>query len=260
MVRLIVKRGDEGQFLFDTNLDAKLEVLAREIVAIFNGRLKVMRVCGEIEELAKFGPMHKPEIIGLTEEQVFELNLVDEWMETCIPSGGFRDNKDPVGRRFGQQPKSDMQTVLLKSVQEARDLICKKKVQKDEVLVQKNVQEALNILRGAVTIVYPMGLPPHDPIRMEFTNTEDLSGLQASKDVIEPAKAQLWFAGRHMMPDNQLRDYLGKNEKCKVIVKLAKIEEGQPSREPVITEDDKKQLMLHAYKRQEQLKVSEDFE
>ena len=25
-------------------------------------------------------------------------------------------------------------------------------------------------------IVYPMGLPPHDPIRMEFENNEDLSG------------------------------------------------------------------------------------
>ncbi len=40
------------------------------------------------------------------------------------------------------------------------------------------MQEALNILRGAVTIVYPMGLPPHDPIRCEFENTEDLSGTQ----------------------------------------------------------------------------------
>jgi len=40
------------------------------------------------------------------------------------------------------------------------------------------VQEALQILRGAVMIVYPMGLPPHDPIRLEFDNTEDLSGTQ----------------------------------------------------------------------------------
>jgi hypothetical protein len=40
------------------------------------------------------------------------------------------------------------------------------------------VQEALNIVRGAVMIVYPMGLPPYDPIRMEMENTEELEGTQ----------------------------------------------------------------------------------
>ena len=43
------------------------------------------------------------------------------------------------------------------------------------------IQDALDKLRGAVTIVYPMGLPPHDPIRMEFEGTEDLSGTQVSR-------------------------------------------------------------------------------
>lgn len=32
-------------------------------------------------------------------------------------------------------------------------------------------------------IVYPMGLPPHDVIRKEFENTEDLTGTQASLEV-----------------------------------------------------------------------------
>ena len=38
------------------------------------------------------------------------------------------------------------------------------------------IKDCLNMLKGAVTIVYPMGLPPHDPIKMEFDNEEDLSG------------------------------------------------------------------------------------
>jgi len=45
------------------------------------------------------------------------------------------------------------------------------------------VQNALDILRGAVMIVYPMNLPPHDVIRHEFESTEDLSGMQASLEV-----------------------------------------------------------------------------
>jgi hypothetical protein len=45
-------------------------------------------------------------------------------------------------------------------------------------VTQATVKEALDILRGAVMIVYPMGLPPHEPIRHEFENNEDLSGKQ----------------------------------------------------------------------------------
>ncbi len=42
------------------------------------------------------------------------------------------------------------------------------------------IGDALQKLRGAVTIVYPMGLPPYDPIRLEFEGQEDLSGTQVS--------------------------------------------------------------------------------
>ena len=40
------------------------------------------------------------------------------------------------------------------------------------------VKESLDLLNGAVKIVWPMGLPPFDPVRMELENTEDLSGTQ----------------------------------------------------------------------------------
>jgi len=58
-----------------------------------------------------------------------------------------------------------------------------KLVQQENLVTQKTVQEALDVLRGAVMIVYPMGLPPHDVIRKEFENSEDLSGTQASLEV-----------------------------------------------------------------------------
>lgn len=51
-------------------------------------------------------------------------------------------------------------------------------VQKDFCLSELKIQEIIDELRGAVTIVYPMGLPPHDPILMEFENKEDLEGTQ----------------------------------------------------------------------------------
>ena len=43
------------------------------------------------------------------------------------------------------------------------------------------VKDTLDQLQGAVMIVYPMGLPPYDPIWMEFENKEGLSGPQAGR-------------------------------------------------------------------------------
>lgn len=78
-----------------------------------------------MEELAKHGVMFPPEILGLLEEQVEELKLVDEWGEKCIPSGGFTFNKDPVGRRNGRQPSEKMQEVIAKTVAEAKSSVSK---------------------------------------------------------------------------------------------------------------------------------------
>uniref|UniRef100_A0A182N774 Uncharacterized protein n=1 Tax=Anopheles dirus TaxID=7168 RepID=A0A182N774_9DIPT len=254
MVLLHVKRGDESQFLYETSAGIGIEQLAYELGTIYNGRLKVSRVCSEIEELIKHGPMLPPDMLGLTDEQIDELHLVDEWADTCVPSGGWRFNRDPVGRRNGRQPPSKMGDILEKAIEDAKAMVSKKLIDEGKCTGQRAVQDALDLLRGAVTIVYPMQLPPHDPIRMEFNNTEDLSGTQASLEVIEPAKVQLWFAGKMMLMDKRLGEIVGPNEKTKIIVKLAKLNEGAPGREPVITEDAKKQMMLHAYRRQEELK------
>lgn len=51
----------------------------------------------EIEELAKHGTMLPPNMMGLTDEQVEELKLKDEWGEKCVPSGGWSFNKDVIG-------------------------------------------------------------------------------------------------------------------------------------------------------------------
>lgn len=45
-------------------------------------------------------------------------------------------------------------------------------------LTTEVVKDVLDQMRGAVMIVYPMGLPPHDPVKQELENTEDLSGTQ----------------------------------------------------------------------------------
>lgn len=61
-------------------------------------------------------------------------------------------------------------------------------------LTQKKVQEALDLLRGAIMIVYPMNLPPHDNIRLELENNEDLAGTHASLEVKKNAIIIILFS------------------------------------------------------------------
>ena len=107
-----------------------------------------------------------------------------------------------------------------------------------------------------------MGLPEYDPIRMEFENRENLAGTQASKDVMEGTQAVLWFASKELLRGKQLKDFLGKHEKSKVIIKLSTKSQGQPVREPVFSEEEQKRLMLANHKRREELmsleKASDD--
>lgn len=261
MVLLHIKRRTESQFLFETSSSTPIFNIIKEIVTIYNGRLKVDRICSEIDHgLSKHGPMLSEQIQGLTDEQIEEMKLVDQWADKIVPLGGWTFNKDPCARRNGRQPMKNMQEILENAVKEAKEMISNKNVDKGEILTLKVVQNAIAILRGAVTIVYPMELPPHDPIRMEFLNTEDLSETQAAREVIELAKAELWFAGHQMFNEKCLHDYLGRNEKSKAIVKLVKKGDGAPGREPIFDETTQKAIMLQQYRRQEELKQLADDE
>ncbi|XP_030216027.1 cilia- and flagella-associated protein 298 isoform X1 [Gadus morhua] len=258
MVQLHLKRGDESQFLLDTTADVSVESLVQQVAIVYNGRLKVERICSEMPELAEHGVTLPPNMQGLTEEQVVELKLKDEWEEKCIPSGGAVFSKDEIGRRNGHAPNDRMKEVLKKTMEEAKAIVSKKQAQAGVCVTAEMVKEALDQLRGAVMIVYPMGLPPHDPIRMELENNEDLSGMQASLQVVPEQECQLWWAAKELHREKKLQDYIGKNEKTKIVVKIQKRGQGAPAREPVVTDDQQKEMMMHYYRRQEELKKLED--
>lgn len=257
MVKLHIKKGDDSQFLCETTVSVQVDELLSNVVAVYNGRLKVHRICAELEELADHGITLPPNMQGLTDEQIEELKLKDEWADRCHPSGGHELKKDEIGRRNGMAPNEKMAEVLRKTVKEAKDMISKKNVDADVCVTHAKVQEALQILRGAVMIVYPMGLPPHDPIKQEFDNVEDLSGTQAALEVIELDNASLWWAGKEIARGKKLGDFIGKNEKTKIVCKLQKKGQGAPAREPVVGEKEQKEMMAYYYRKQEELKKLE---
>eukprot|EP00049_Salpingoeca_infusionum_P015941 m.316890 g.316890 ORF g.316890 m.316890 type:complete len:72 (+) comp15983_c1_seq18:9185-9400(+) len=58
------------------------------------------------------------------------------------------------------------------------------------------LSDVLDKLRGAVMIVYPMGLPKYEDVQAILDDAEDLSGKQAGKEVIPVEQMQLWWANK----------------------------------------------------------------
>ncbi|KAG8185650.1 hypothetical protein JTE90_008922 [Oedothorax gibbosus] len=257
MVKLHVKKGDQSLFLYETQTPANIEDVTNVLVKIHNGKLKIERLGYEIEELSKYGVCLPPNMQGLASEQIVDLKLKDDWADKNLQTLDYKVNKDPIGRRNGLAPSEKYADILTKTTAEAKTRVSQKLMDSGVCLTIDTIQETLDILKGAVMITYPMGLPSYDIVHLELEGKEDLTGTQASKEVLEECKTELWWANKPLDKSKTLGDYVGKNEKSKIIVKLQKKGLGAPSREPVLTEQQRKDLMLAEFHHREDLKKLE---
>lgn len=260
MVILHVKKGDRSLFLYETTVKESVGTLVKRIVEIHNGQLKIDRLYYELETLAKHGITLPPNMVGLTEDQITDLKLEDKLSKTIYPQGGIVQCEDPIGRRTGKAPNEKMAAVIDRTREEAKEQVSNKLVLVNKFVTMTDIRDALDKMKGSVMIVYPMGLPPYDPIKMEFDAEEDLEGTQASKEVLDENASSIWWASKEMALDKTLETYIGRNEKTKIIVKLQKSGGSAPQREPVMKEDEQKALMAHYYKKQEEMKRLESDE
>merc|ERR1712125_234989 len=83
---------------------------------------------------------------------------------------------------------------------------------------QKTCQMHIDNLRGAVMIAYPAYhmLPACDPTRMELEDKEELDGQSELQQVLDESQTNLWWAGKELIPDQTLEQYVGNNEKTKI--------------------------------------------
>jgi hypothetical protein len=120
-------------------------------------------------------------------------------------------------------------------------------------IAPKDADDAFGLVRGAVVIAYPEGLPSHDPVMEALDDNEELEG-QAAKEVLSVEQAVLWWAGKQLDNAKTLGDYVGRNEKSKVVVKVAKKGSGPPVRESAVDEKTQREMMAYYYKKQEEQK------
>ena len=94
---------------------------------------------------------------------------------------------------------------------------------KNVKLTTDTIGDALDKLRGAVMIGYPMGLPPYDEVQQILDDCEQLKGRQAAKEIIPAGDMQVWWAGKELQRGKALHEYVGRNEKTKIVCKVQKV-------------------------------------
>ncbi len=246
MVVIHIKRSDEHQFLYETTTAAAVEVVVAELCKLHNTRLRIQRLKLEGEELEKHGPAKHPDKQSLDEYQEdFGYGKVEK---------GPHYNSDPTGRRTGNRCDPKAGETLLKTLADAEAAISKHQVAKKVYLTQKMLDEKIDEIRGAVMMCYPMGLPEWDNVRLALEDDEELSGTQWANEHLDPEAAQLWWAGKQMLPGKKLADHIGKNEKTKIVGKLQKKGSGAPQRESAIDAETQKAMLSYYHKKQEEQK------
>jgi len=65
----------------------------------------------------------------------------------------------------------------------------------------------------------------------------------------------MWWAGKELQRGKLLSDYVGKNDKTKIIAKLQKAGGGPPVREPIIDQESYKNMLAYYRKKEEEMKV-----
>lgn len=224
--------------------------LVKELVEIHNMRLRIQRLKVEGDDLAQYGPCKPPDKQGLDEDISAEAEGI-----SAAPRGA-NYCKDPNGKRDGNAPIAQVQEMLRKALNDAAAAASKKQVEMKHHLTKKELAEHIDIIRGAVMIAYPMGIPEWDPVRMDIEGDEKPSNTPLGVDILDNT-AQLWWAGKQMLPQNKLSVHVGRNEKTKIVAKLQKKGGGAPQREAPISPEEHKAMMAYYHKRQEEMKALE---
>jgi hypothetical protein len=265
MVLVHYKKTDYNQFYYEAPASSPIETLIEQLVEVNNLRIAIDVLSVAMEELAAHGPLRPEEIRGLTDDLIPDAEGRVGTDKKPTPSvkllPGQRINPDKHSYRTGIILSEEVTKVMLDEIVKAKKLISKENIEYKICLEQKRLKEAFSCLRGAIMIGYPgyYGLPEWDPVRLVLEDKFDFPANQADVyEYMDPKVTSLWWAGKELFKGKILSDYVGKNEKTKIVIKLQKTGGGAPVREPLVDEKSYKNMLSFYYKKQEESKKLEE--
>jgi len=246
-----VKKGDDINFLYRTPVSTSNDDATREVVNIWNLVLQIRRLKFNCDELCQYGPMKPPEKQGWIDD---EDGMRDtQAMEAADP------HFDPTGKRDGAAPTEELATVVRRTVADATEAIDKRQFENKVEFTVEMLQDHVDRIRGALMIAYPMGLPDWEPARHGVEGTEELEGTAEGVDIQDPENTIMWWASKQLVRDKCLQDFVGRNDKTKIVVQLTKRGAGAPVRASQnSSESEQKAMMAYYFKKKEEWKKLEE--
>eukprot|EP00742_Colponemidia_sp_Colp-10_P005332 GILJ01005697.1.p1 GENE.GILJ01005697.1~~GILJ01005697.1.p1 ORF type:complete len:309 (-),score=56.47 GILJ01005697.1:102-989(-) len=265
MVLLHVKKSDKQEFLFECSVNDQVDDVTKQVCAIHNLRMKMERLVGAAAELADHGPIKPEDQRGISDEEQIRLQEAGQTIAPPVIPEGFRHNPDPHSFRTGVAVRQDVADVLKRTAAEGDAVISIQQVAHKVSLTERMIQECIDNIRGAVNIAYPAyhGLPEYEPVVEILEDREMLDNKAAALDILDVEGCSLWFSGKEMLRTGgkKMSDYVGRNDKTKVVVRLQKRGAGPPVREPAIDEATQRNMMAFYHKKNEEAKkLAEDDE
>ncbi|KAI8836577.1 hypothetical protein BC829DRAFT_405647 [Chytridium lagenaria] len=267
MVVIKVKKSDELLFTYETMTTTSTTDLINKLCAIYNERLRLRRLIGAVSDILQYGLWKEEKDHGYSMEEIelFTYMEEDPSKGKIIEKDGtnYILNRDPTGRRTGECPNVEASLKIRNAMEKAESLL-KETTTMETSLNLEDITAKIISIGEALIAAYPIGLPDWEPAKDIIENCEDLKGTAASKEVIEKSEAALWLASKEIVPGKLLSDFVGRNEKTRVIMKLMKNKNGPPCQEPAIPESMRKDLLSYFSSKEKELeKLSaqeDDFE
>lgn len=129
--------------------------------------------------MVEHGEMKPVETHGYSEEEISTFAASSEQPKKVPSIVDGREvllNPDPTGRRNGVAPSQEMALVIEKTVANAERVLSTDHVDKGIELTMEELEEAVNEIKGALMIVWPMGLKDYEPAREILDGTEIIQG------------------------------------------------------------------------------------
>jgi len=252
MVLLHVKKGEDINFLYRTPVTTSNNDATIEVCRIWNLVLLIRRLKYSCDELCQYGPMKPPEKQGFIDDE--EDALCDsEARQKADP------HWDPTGKRTGANPTDELADVVRRTVADAEEAISKRQFEKKVEFTIEMLQDHVDRIRGALMIAYPMGLPDWEPARQAVEGTEELEGTSEGQDVMNEESTVMWWASKMLDRSKTLQDFVGRNDKTKIVVQLTKKGAGAPVRQSQNqSEEEQKAMMAYYFKKKEEWKKLEE--
>lgn len=247
MVVFSIKSGGQDGFLYEASVQDQNEDVIAGLVQVWNMRIRLNMLIGAMRDLSKYGPMKPREDQGID-------SIKEQYEGTAIEKSA-EYSADPAGVRTGNGPGTQLSETIESVCKDTEDALSPNLVKQRVAVSMQMLEDKLSNCQGAIMMAYPMGLPAWDPVTLCLEGEDGLDGTQAAMELLDPNDAQLWVASKDFPRGDKVGDRLGWNEKTKVVAKLQRPGSGPPAREPSVSEEERKAMMAHYFKRQEEMKA-----